>query len=179
MQFVILGMLLGGPLSLYDIQRHFERVVSLFYSASAGSIQRALRQLLAEGRVLVDEPAASGRGRKPYRITPAGREAWKAWMLEPPAGAELETAMLARVFFLGRLEAAEDRMRVIDGIRARVDVEERRLQALAAAVPEPAGPGRSDDPVLRAQLATLEYGRRSLALARDWASELAEAEAVR
>lgn len=178
MQFVILGMLLGGPLSLYDIQRHFERVVSLFYSASAGSIQRALRQLLAEGHVLVDEPAASGRGRKPYRITPAGREAWRRWMLEPLSGSELETAMLARVFFLGRLDAPEDRVRVIEGIRARVDAEHERLQALAAAVPGPSAPGREDDPVLRAQLATLEYGKRSLALARTWASELAEAEAA-
>lgn len=177
MQFVILGMLLGGPLSLYDVQRHFERVVSLFYSASAGSIQRALRQLVAEGRAVVDDAAAgreTGRGRKPYRITPAGRDAWREWMLAPLSGSELETAMLARVFFLGRLDAPEDRLHVVDGIRARLRAEEERLGALAAAASAP-----SDDPVLRSQLATLDYGRRSLALALAWATELAEAEAAR
>ncbi len=179
MQFVILGLLLAGPLSLYDIQRHFERVVSLFYSASAGSIQRSLRQLLAEGRVVIEEPAAAGRGRKPYRITPAGREAWRHWMLGPLSGSELETAMLARVFLLGRLEDPEDRARVIDGIRARIDVEDEALRALADAVPTASAPERSSDPVLRFQLATLEYGQRSLALARAWASELADAEAER
>ncbi|WP_413317700.1 PadR family transcriptional regulator [Agrococcus sp. 1P02AA] len=179
MQFVILGMLLGGPLSLYDVQRHFERIVSLFYSASAGSIQRALRQLAADGRVVVDAAAVAARGRKPYRITDAGREAWREWMLTPPTGSELETAMLARVFFLGRLEAPEDRLRVIDGILMRLRAEDDRLASLAGTMPSAASPEALLDPLLRPQLATLEYGRRSLALALDWVSELAEAEGTR
>lgn len=54
MRFVILGLLLSGPLSLYDVHKHFTGSISLFYAASFGSIQRALKQAHAEGWVTVE-----------------------------------------------------------------------------------------------------------------------------
>ncbi len=62
MQQVILGLLiLHGPLSLYAVQRQFQQGVSLFYSASFGSIQRALKQLAEQGLATV----ADVRRRRP------------------------------------------------------------------------------------------------------------------
>ena len=49
MRFLILGILLDGPLSLYDMRKQFAAGISLFYTASSGSIQRALGQLARMG----------------------------------------------------------------------------------------------------------------------------------
>jgi DNA-binding PadR family transcriptional regulator len=170
-QNVILGLLLGGPLSLYDVRQRFERVVSLFYSASLGSIQRALGLLVERGLITVDVDAASPRGRKVHRITAAGTAAWRAWMLEPPTGSELEKTMLAKAFFLGRLDDPADRRAVVAALRARVDADHERLRELAASSPADDG----SDPVLASQLATLDYGLRSVALARTWLHDLERA----
>jgi DNA-binding PadR family transcriptional regulator len=170
-QFVILGMLLGGPLSLYDLRGRFERVVSLFYSASLGSIQRALRVLAEAGHVVIEEVVDSRRGKKLYRVTDKGRAAWEQWMLAPPVGAETERTMLAKVFFLGRLNSAADRERVLSGIQDRLSADAERLKSVAAPTD-----ARQDDPLLRYQLATRDYGLRSLDLARAWVAELGAAE---
>lgn len=55
MQFLILGLLLDGPHSLYDVHKRFTGGISLFYAASFGSIQRALKQLEEHGRVTVEK----------------------------------------------------------------------------------------------------------------------------
>ena len=50
---VILGLLLLAPMSLYDLIKAFEQGISLFYSASSGSIKRALDGLLKKGYIVV------------------------------------------------------------------------------------------------------------------------------
>jgi DNA-binding PadR family transcriptional regulator len=170
-QFVILGMLWGGPLSLYAVRQRFASVVSLFYSASFGSIQRALRILVDDGFASVADDPASARGARLYTVTDAGREAFRSWMRAPLTGSDLEQTMLAKVFFLGRLDDPAERAAVLAVIRGRIDAEAARLTALGDALPA----ALADDPLARPQLATLDYGRRSLALARTWITELEQA----
>lgn len=173
MRFVILGLLLGGPLSLYEVQRRFSSVISLFYSASSGSIQRALRTLVDDGHVTVVDDDTSPRGRKLHHVTEAGRDAWRTWMLEPATGSDLEQAMLARVFFLGHLADADERMQVLTSIRARAESELQRLDAIAAIRPDTAQLGPSQ----AYPFATLDYGLRSTRLTLEWLRELETTEA--
>ena len=77
MQYVILGLLLGGPLSLYDVRKRFSAGISLFYSASLGSLQRALQQLVADGSVTVADAVGDARGKKLHSVTERGRERWR------------------------------------------------------------------------------------------------------
>lgn len=175
MRFVIIGLLLSGPLSLYEVQRRFSSVISLFYSASSGSIQRALRTLVEDSYVTVVDDAESPRGRKLHYVTDEGRDAWRAWMLEPITGSDLEQAMLARVFFLGQLEAADERMRVLAGIRERAEAELERLDAIKAPVSAPEAAELNRTQIYR--FATLDYGVRSTRLALDWLRELESVEA--
>ncbi|MEE2047557.1 PadR family transcriptional regulator, partial [Nocardiopsis tropica] len=100
MAHVILGLLLIAPQSFYDLIKGFEAGVALFYSASSGSIRRALDSLLARGAIEVASVEPGGRGRKVYRVTGAGREEFRAWMTGDPTGSDLETAALSRLFFL-------------------------------------------------------------------------------
>jgi len=173
-QFVILGLLLSGPLSLYDLQKRFAAGISLFYSASSGSIQRALQHLAADGAVVVADADDSRRGRKVHAITDDGRQRWRAFMLAPIAdGTDAETIVLAKVFLLGRLEAPEDRSAVVRGIRAHIDSSTGILRALADDV-DARSAGLDDDArrIFTFQRATLDYGLRSHALLRQWIDEV-------
>lgn len=166
MQFVILGLLLMAPLSLYDVHKHFEQGISLFYRASFGSIQRALTQLVRDGLVTVSSVSDSRRGRKLHAITDAGRDAWRRWMLEPVTGSDAETAVLAKVFLLGSLPK-DERGAVVATLRARVAADLAQLRAFAVAL------DASDVPeeyaaVDRYRRATLDYGIRSHELGLTW-----------
>lgn len=170
MAFVILGLLLLRPMSLYDLVKAFESGVSLFYSASTGSIKRALDQLLAEGHVEVE--AAGARGRKVYRATDAGREALHTWLVGDLTGPSTETAALSRLFFLGLLEPPE-RAGVLGRIRGRVAADLAQLQALDRELHRQEVPEDLAE-VFRYQRATLAYGLASHQHALDWFTEHVE-----
>ncbi|HIT76687.1 MAG TPA: PadR family transcriptional regulator [Candidatus Avipropionibacterium avicola] len=154
MAHVILGLLTIAPQSYYDLLKAFEAGVSLFYSASSGSIKRALDRLAGDG--LVEVASSGARGRKVYRITDAGRQRFGEWMNDEPTGGDLETAALPRLFFLGLVEPAE-RGPIVDRITARAESELTRLEALEEELDalEPSDERRA---LLEYQRVTLEYG---------------------
>lgn len=176
MRYVILGLLLTGPLSLYDVHKRFTASVSLFYSASFGSLQRALTHLVEQGLVTVSDDPTSARRKKLHTITDDGRVRWRDWMLEPiPAGADAETLMLAKVFLLGHLTSRDDRTRVLDLVHERAASTFAELSTLAARVDA----GEPDVPdglrrVFDFQRATLDHGLRASSLALTWIDELRE-----
>lgn len=166
MAHVILGLLLLRPASLYDLVKQFEASVSLFYSASSGSIRRALETLLTRGLIEVDEVEAGARGRKTYRVTDAGDAEFRAWMHGPVTGPDAEGAALPRLFFLGLLDPAE-RDEVLARLTARVAQDVARLEALDAQLDAQQVPDELRD-VFTYQRATLDYGLASGRFALDW-----------
>lgn len=172
MQHVILGLLLlFGPQSLYDLHKQFSQGVSLFYSASFGSLQRALQQAAAHGLVTVAPAPDDRRGRKLHSITEAGVAAWREWMLSPSLGADAETTMLAKVFLAGALDDPADRATMLGHLRARVAAELAGLRAAAVAIDAPQVPPEYAG-VFAYQRATLDYGIRAHELAAQWLDEL-------
>lgn len=162
---VILGFLLLRSMSYYDLIRAFEAGVSLFYSASSGSIKRALDGLHRDGLVEFEgEPGP--RGRRIYRVTEAGREAFDTWMRAEIADAHLETAALARLHFLGLLDApsrAEVKGRIEERLLsdlAKLEAFEQHLDALEI-------PAEFAE-IARYQRATLGYGLESTRFALEW-----------
>lgn len=163
MAHVILGLLLIAPMSLYDLIKGFEAGVSLFYSASSGSIKRALDQLLEQHLIEVASADPGARGRKTFRITDAGRAAFRTWMLTPP---DSETAVLSRLYFLGLLDTS-DRAPVVANLSASIEHDLAQLLALGRSlegqdVPEPLRD------VATYQRATLDYGIAAHQHALDW-----------
>lgn len=174
MQFVILGLLLTGPLSLYDVRKSFTAGISLFYGASFGSIQRALRLLAEADAVTLVAASDSARGKKLYSITDDGRRRWRDWMIEPiPAGQEAETLILAKIFLLGRLTETDDRVAVIAAARECAECSLARLRALEAELAATAVPAEHRT-AFGYQRATLDYGLRGHRLLADWLGELGE-----
>lgn len=170
MQFLILGILLDGPLSLYNVHKRFTGGISLFHAASFGSIQRALRQLDAQGWVTATNAADSPRRKKLYAITDPGREAWRDWMRAPITASDTEPTMLAKVYLLGQLPVAE-RGGCLAAIRARVTEDADTLTSLAVSLDGVQMSNESHE-VYRYRRATLDYGIRSHTLALEWLSEL-------
>lgn len=170
MRFLILGLLIRGPASLYDIQKRFTATISLFYSASFGSIQRAVSALVAAGQATVDDAPGDPRGKRLYAITPAGRAVWEQWMREEVApGTEAERSILARVFFLGLLPR-QDRPLVLRNLRETVDLSARGLAEVATGAEKARDDSEAE--ILEFQLATLAYGLQAHRVLGDWLDTL-------
>lgn len=178
MGHVILGLLmLLGPQTLYSLNKQFEQGPSLFYRASFGSLQSALRSLLAAEHVTVREATEGGRNKKIYAITDGGAQAFHAWIRSPLTGGDLEVAALSRLFLLGLVEDAGERRDILDHIIAEVERElaqleafAERLDAQATSVPE------GYRAVFRYQRATLDYGLMAHRAGLAWFRELAASE---
>lgn len=173
MQFLILGLLLHGPLSAYDLRKRFTAGISLFYSASLGSIQRALQSLDSQGWVTKDESTNSGRPKHLYSITEPGHEAWRGWMLSPITDSDPEQTTLAKVYLLGHIPPG-DRAESLALLRRRAGADLERLTTLRTGIH--AAPVRAQEQdVARYRLATLDYGIRAHELMVRWLDELASA----
>ncbi|GAA4429909.1 hypothetical protein GCM10023169_32700 [Georgenia halophila] len=166
MAHVVLGLLLIAQRSLYDLIKGFEGGVALFYSASSGSIKRALDVLLERGHIEVASVETGGRGKKIYRVTAAGHREFRAWMTGELTGTDLETAALSRLYFLGLLEPAE-REPVLRRITARMESDLSRLTSLDEHLDTLEFPEEVRG-VLAYQRATLDYGIAAQRFALDW-----------
>src|SRR5512139_1502134 len=101
MEHVVLGLLMIQSLTIYGLNRAFKQGISLFYSASYGSLQTAVKNLLGKGWIVFEERVDHGRNKKVYSITEQGRRAFYEWMLEEIPANKLEVTALSKVFFLG------------------------------------------------------------------------------
>lgn len=172
---VILGLLLLlGPQTLYSLNKQFEQGPSLFYRASFGSLQSALRALHSAEHVRMHEETDRGRLKKVYEITDAGAAAFHAWIRSPLSGGDIEVAALSRLFLLGLVEDEGERRAVLDGIIAEVERELAGLEEFAATLDAQAAsvPEEYRD-VFRYQRATLDYGVMAHRTALAWFRELA------
>ncbi|MGR0321035.1 PadR family transcriptional regulator [Agromyces sp. ZXT2-3] len=173
---VILGLLmLLGPQTLYSLNLQFRRGPSLFYRASFGSLQSALRGLVASGYVTVHEATESGRNKRIHTITDDGVAAFHAWIRSPLAGGDLEVAALSRLFLLGLVDDVDERRDILEHIVEEVERELARLEEFAASLDEQVGevPEEYRD-VFRYQRATLDYGLMSHRAGLAWFRDLAD-----
>lgn len=167
---VILGLLLLGPSTLYALNKQFEQGISLFYSASLGSIRSALTVLHDKGLVTATESVENGRSKKTYAITDAGRAAFSEWMLAPIATGNLETIALSKLYLLGLLPE-DARHGILADITDRITRDEAQLAELAAALDTMELPQAYRE-IFRYQRLTLDYGLMSHRAAREFFARL-------
>jgi len=172
---VILGLLLISPATLYALNKLFEQGISLFYSASLGSIRSALTVLLDRGHVTVAESVDNGRSKKTYAITDAGRAAFTEWMLAPIASGNLETIALSKLYLLGLLPA-DARAGILEDITARTARDLAQLEQLAVMLDSMELPPEYRE-IFRYQRLTLEYGLMSHRAGREFFARVTAEEA--
>ena len=79
---MLLGLLLGGPRSGYDLRKMIAESPLSAYSDSPGAIYPALRRLSSRGWILAGRPEG-GRRRRALELTDEGREALLEWLHRP------------------------------------------------------------------------------------------------
>lgn len=173
MENVILGLLIVQSLTLYEINQAFKQGISMFYSASYGSIQTALKSLLARGCIVFEERVEGGRNKKVYSVTPAGKEAFFAWMTAETPLSKLEVTGLSKVYFLGLIPEMETRRAIVSEIVQKVKIMETVLTDLDQEIKSYPIPVELRD-VVHYSRKTLDYGRGAHAFARLWFEELLE-----
>jgi len=173
---VILGFLLMGPATLYDLHKQFQGGVSQFYSASLGGLRAALSRLVDDGHAVVEERVENGRLKRIHSITDSGRQEFLVWMLRPIEAANPEVTMLAKVYFLGLL-TPDQRVTVVRDLRDRVDTELAGLRELSTSLADLELPEQWAQ-IAHFQIRTLDYGILAHEAAIRWIdSLLAEVEA--
>lgn len=160
LDYAILGFLNYSPLSGYDLKKVFDHSVRHFWPADQSQIYRTLARLAEKG--LVEQKVFRGvdrPDRKEYHITPAGREALRAWLLSPLPSQEARIAALIQVFFAGQLTDEQ-----VVALFKRLAADAQAALAVYDQIPQAAG---TDDPAVGPprerffwQL-TLDYGLMS------------------
>lgn len=176
MAYVILGLLIAfGPQTIYRLNKSFEAGISLFYAASLGALRQSLTRLLHDGWVTVSDAPDGKRMKRVYSVTPAGVEAYRAWMIGPIEDRRLETVALSKLYLLGTLEDRDDRVAALRTIVDRARADEAVLQHIA---PQIAAAEVPDEfrAIAHYQRLTLEYGIRTHTLGREYFEALLAAE---
>ncbi|WP_058300758.1 PadR family transcriptional regulator [Gorillibacterium timonense] len=164
---IILGILMEGPMSGYDIKRMIDQSVGFFYTASFGSLYPALKRLTEQDSIAVTETGSS-KNKKIYTLLPAGKERFLSWLAEPLT--RVRNEHMLKIFFYDYLEEGlrKERLRAF---HSKLQGEYHRLKAVQEIVDkETETIDNPEDYVYR--LSVLTYGSRFLGMVRQWVEDL-------
>ncbi len=167
MKNVILGLLMIQSLTLYELNQSFKQGISMFYSASFGSLQAAVKSLLSKGWVVFEERVEHGRNKKVYSINEAGRAAFYQWMLAEIPSNKLEVTALSKVYFLGLIPTVAQQKQILAEILEKIQQVHGELNQMNAELNRLEIPDEYRG-ILKFQLKTLDYGIQSHVFAREW-----------
>lgn len=103
LEFIILGILFTNTLTGYDIRKHIEGGIGMFYRASYGSIYPLLGKLSDKGYVVCVDEVQGKRVKLKYTITKCGKEAFINWLNEDSDSSNSMESFMAKVFFFDKL----------------------------------------------------------------------------
>ncbi len=107
LKHAILVLLEQKPGSGYDLAQRFKGGIGHFWNASHQQIYQELKKLSSQKLVEFELQSQSERpDKKHYRITAAGRNALKAWLLEPTRPERLNSALLVKIYAANLAEPA-------------------------------------------------------------------------
>ena len=167
MENVVLGLLIIQSLTLYDLNQAFKQGISMFYSASYGSLQIAVKNLINKGMIVFEEKVDKGRNKKVYSITENGRKAFYQWMLDEIPINKLEVTALSKVFFLGLIPNVEQKKQIVLEILSKIQLVQDELGKMDDEISRIEIPA-SYRGILKYQQKTLDYGLVAHSSAREW-----------
>lgn len=122
MDKIILCILMLQRLTVYEIRGIIKKNFTSMCSDSMGSIQAAIKKLLAAGMVTCSEYVEKSVNKKRYSITNAGRKALTDWLQTPADLADGKNMELGKLLFMG-LVPAEKRLPLVDEMIAGLEKE--------------------------------------------------------
>src|ERR1700722_17114067 len=133
-RYAILGVLLEGPTTGYEIKSLMGRSTVYFWRESDSTIYPMLKVLAMEGKVLPKTVYVGKKKKEVFSITEAGHEEFKAW-LESPTGSETpRNEFLLKLFFVTDQEEVHrlslERLKKIEKMYEEYKNIEKRLESL-------------------------------------------------
>lgn len=101
MEYIILGLLLFKPMTVYEIRVYIQKNLTTICSDSLGSIQIAIKKLLNKGYITTKELLERGLVKKKHSITSLGVEHYKEWVGSPINIAKMTNMEESKFYFLG------------------------------------------------------------------------------
>lgn len=124
---MLLGFLMKGSMTGYELKKRFSISFSFFSGVSYGSIYPALKKLEQEGLVSLKVEIQDGApNRKVYTITQSGKKSFMQALAAPYTIEKPRNAFLARLFFFSclapeeRLAAATSHLESIQEVRKNI-----------------------------------------------------------
>lgn len=133
MDKMILGILMVQRLTAYEIRNIIRDNFRLMCSDSLGSIQAALKKLVADGRVTCSEHVEKGINKKRYSITDSGRTYFMEWLRIPAEMAKIKNMDLAKLLFMGMIPS-EERKLLLDEIISKLELELKGLEEIWSSI---------------------------------------------
>jgi len=164
----LLGFLHEGAQSGWDLVRTAQRQIGDFWSLTQSQVYRELAAMASAGLIRADD--AGPRDRRPYRLTGAGRAAFRSWLTQTPGPEQIRYPLLLTLTFARHLPAeqlgeflAEHRAMHAERLRSYREQETAARASGARAV----------------DLITLDFGLRYEAAVLDWFDHLPGPDALR
>lgn len=134
-RYAILGVLIAGPTSGYEIKSLMGRSTVYFWRESDSTIYPMLKVLAREGKVFPETVYVGKKKKEVFSITEAGRREFKAW-LDSPTGSETpRNEFLLKLFFVTDRQEMfrlfQERLDKIEGIHEEYKKIEERLEGIA------------------------------------------------
>lgn len=170
MDNIILGLLLLRARTIYQLRKRINEGLDLMYSCSTGSIQAAIKKLLKNGCISVDEVEENGRLKKLYSITDEGKRRFEQWVNAPIGSCAPKNPELSKIYFLGLAEK-ETRIVTIEKHIAELKKLLSELERICAEGESLSVENRNND-IFRYQLQTANYGRDLTKFNIEWYAAL-------
>lgn len=162
-RYAILGVLLNGPASGYEIKSLMGRSTAYFWRESDSTIYPMLKVLAKEGKVLSEIAYVGKKKKEVFSITKMGQVEFKAWFDSPTGDETPRNEFLLKLFFTTDRKAVirlfQERLEKIEKMCAEYKKIEERLESIP------------DSPLRVIRLKALRYGIAHLESEIRWLSE--------
>ena len=127
MKFLILGILVIKEFTVYEIRNIIHENFQSMCSNSMGSIQIAIKKLLAENLIVFNEIREKNVTKKLYSITDTGRDEFIKWLKTPIDMSKTKNMEIGKLLFMGMVPV-KNRLSLISEIIESQKEELRLLE---------------------------------------------------
>ncbi len=162
-RYAILGVLLEGPATGYEIKSLMRRSTVYFWRESDSTIYPMLKVLAKEGKVLSEIVYVGKKKKEFFSITEAGQKEFRVWLKAPTSEETPRNEFLLKLFFVtNRKELVrlfQERLEKVEKMHEEYKKIEERLDGIA------------DSPRKTIRLKALRYGLAHLESEIRWLNE--------
>ncbi len=162
-KYAILGMLLEGPCSGYEILSLMKRSTVYFWRESDSTIYPMLKVLAKEKKAVSQVVYVGKKKKEVFSITKAGRDEFNAWLKSPTKSETPRNEFLLKLFFITNqkemVRLFKERLHKVEETFEEYKKIEERLEGIA------------DSSRKTIRLKALRYGIAHLKLEIEWLNE--------